>query len=384
MVVDASGTGLEVPEPVRLCCYLESTGMGGMEASLSTLLGHLDDRYEVTLLGVDLAILTAVAETRPGTRLRLVPPVKGKADVRAIAAHVRAVRDLRPDVLMASMGHLYRAPYAILAGLLNRVPTVAVAHSIMPPAYPFQEVLFRRLFCHLRGLAGVSAWVCEGAERALGLPPGMVTELVNGVPNTNWRGPSASIDLGAALHTPTVGAVGRLAPEKGYDVLIRAMTELPGCCLVLLGEGPERARLTKLARQLGVEDRVELAGWIPSPWTDHFRFDVIAVPSSFEGFGLVAVEALLAGIPVVASRVGGLAEIVHDGETGLLVEPGDPSALAHALRELLIDPARRDVMGRRGRDDALQRFTPAAMASAYEAFLSSAISGHSRHPLSRR
>jgi glycosyltransferase involved in cell wall biosynthesis len=175
-----------------------------------------------------------------------------------------------------------------------------------------------------------------------------------------------------------------LAPEKGYDVLIRAMTELPGCCLVLLGEGPERARLTKLARQLGVEDRVELAGWIPSPWTDHFRFDVIAVPSSFEGFGLVAVEALLAGIPVVASRVGGLAEIVHDGETGLLVEPGDPSALAHALRELLIDPARRDVMGRRGRDDALQRFTPAAMASAYEAFLSSAISGHSRHPLSRR
>jgi len=352
-----------------------------MEMSLSTLLGHLDDRYEITLLGVDPAVLAAVAETRPGTALFHVPKARDKTDVRAIAAHVRSVRALRPDVLLVSMGEMYRAPYGILAGLLNRVPTVAVAHSGLPPARRFQEILFRQLLRRLWGLGGVSRSVCETVERALGLEPGAVTILYNGVPDTTCGGQSVSVDRSSAPESLVVGAVGRLAPEKGYDVLIQAMVELSGCRLVLLGEGPERVPLTALACQLGVEDRIQMAGWVAAPWTSRFRFDVMAVPSIIEGFGLVAVEALLAGMPVVASRVGGLVEILRDGETGLLVEPGDAAALGHALRGLLGDPAGRSAMGRRGRDDMHQRFSPAVMAGAYDAFLGLAMAGRFRaHP----
>jgi len=351
-----------------------------MEISLSTLLGYLDGHYEVTLLGVAPAVLAAVAETRPGTVVSLVPRVKSKADVRAIAAHVRTVRALRPDVLMASMAQLFDAQYGALAGLLNRVPTVAVVHCVLPTVSRSQEFLFRQMFRRLRALGGVSRSVCEATEQAMGLAPGAATVLYNGVPDTNCRGSSVSIDHSAPPQAPTVGAVGRLTPEKGYDVLIRAMALLPGCRLVLLGEGPERAALTALARQLGMEDRVELAGWVTAPWTDQFQFDVLATPSRVEGFGLVAVEALMAGIPVVASRLGGLVEVLREGETGLLVAPGDPVVLAHALRELLTDPVKRGAMGRRGRDDVRQRFSPAAMASAYDAFLGSAISGRFTSP----
>ena len=357
-------------ESIRLCCYLESTEMGGMEYSVATLLANLDERYQVTLLGVSHDILTSIASCRPGTKLRIVPLVENKKNIASILAHIRAVRELKPDLIMVSLGQLYDAQYGILAGVVNRITTVAVAHCVLPPVSRGQAAQFRLLSHGLRGLGAVSHSVASGSEQLLGLDPGDVTVLYNGVAiPDNLTELSVDDDADESRGDVALGAVGRLSPEKGYDILIRAMAELPRCRLTILGEGPEREALTSLALSLGVSDRIDMPGWVNPPWSSHHRFDLLVAPSRFEGFGLVAVEAMVAGIPVVAARLGGFEEIIDDGVTGVLFEPESVSALVDAIDALLASPERQRSIRKRGRDSVTERFTPKAMADAYDAFL---------------
>lgn len=151
--------------------------------------------------------------------------------------------------------------------------------------------------------------------------------------------------------------VGRLDPDqKGLDVLIRAMARLPRDPLLrlrLVGEDWGGAELMeRLAQRLGVADRVAIVGKLPrSELVREFaESDFLVLPSRFEPFGVVVLEAMAAGLPVIASRVGGIPEIVADGQTGLLVEPDNPDALAESLRLLCGDESLRLSMGRAARE----------------------------------
>jgi glycosyltransferase involved in cell wall biosynthesis len=161
-----------------------------------------------------------------------------------------------------------------------------------------------------------------------------------------------------------VGSLGRLDRMKGYDLLLAALARVPRTRLVVLGEGAERAALEAQAAELGLDDRVEFRGFDPAPRKHLAEWDVFCLPSRSEGFPLSVVEAMLAGLPVVASRVGSVAEAVDDGRTGLLVEKDDVDGLTAAL-VALTDPRRREEMGRAGRELAATRFTAARMADAY-------------------
>ena len=134
-------------------------------------------------------------------------------------------------------------------------------------------------------------------------------------------------------------AIGRLVPQKGIDVALRALPDVPGAWLVVLGEGPERARLEALAAELGVADRVWLPGRVPDVAAWLRRASLLVHPARWEGFGLALLEAMLAGLPVVAARISSVPEVVVDGETGLLVPPENPAALAAAIRRVLREPA---------------------------------------------
>jgi glycosyltransferase involved in cell wall biosynthesis len=141
-------------------------------------------------------------------------------------------------------------------------------------------------------------------------------------------------------------AIGRLASQKGYDVLVRALgrasTELPEWELVILGDGPERPSLERLAAETGVGGRVEFRGYVDSPYAALASADVFVHAARWEGFGLVIAEALTLGVPVIATSCpGGPREILGDGRYGVLVEPDDPQGLAHALLALADDPAER-------------------------------------------
>ncbi len=161
--------------------------------------------------------------------------------------------------------------------------------------------------------------------------------------------------------------VGRLVERKGVEILIRALAKVREriqATLTVIGSGPLRAELEAAARSAGVREHVEFRGFVSSDelalsYGEHDVFVLPAIVDSkgdTEGLGVVLIEALQAGLPVVASRAGGIVDIVRDGETGWLVTPGDLEALTSALLQVADDPARARERARRGRRDVAKRF----------------------------
>jgi glycosyltransferase involved in cell wall biosynthesis len=162
---------------------------------------------------------------------------------------------------------------------------------------------------------------------------------------------------------PIVGVVGRLREEKGQDVLIRAMAivakSVPEACLLIVGDGPNREKLQKLSYDLGLQNYMFWGGQIdPDDVIPYYAImDAVAVPSRFEGFGLTAAEAMAAGLPVVASNVDGLSEVVKNEETGYLVPSENSDFLADRIIALLTDLDKAAVMGQAGRKRVEQYFS---------------------------
>lgn len=166
------------------------------------------------------------------------------------------------------------------------------------------------------------------------------------------------------LHdVPVIGCIGRLRWEKGQNILIDAMAEVlkffPSTQLVLIGDGPDWSMLCKRIEDLGLRNNLRMLGSMSRE--DVFRhlsiMDVVAVPSLFEGFGLVAAEAMAAGQPVVGSDVDGLAEVIEDGVTGCLVPPNNSKALATAIIDLLNSPEQTRQFGLQGEKRAEELFS---------------------------
>jgi glycosyltransferase involved in cell wall biosynthesis len=170
-------------------------------------------------------------------------------------------------------------------------------------------------------------------------------------------------------------AVARLTRQKGVDVAVRALASLPDdTVLVVLSEGPERRALERLAQELGLERRVFLLGRVPDVAAWLRRGAVLVHPARWEGFGLAVLEAMLAGLPVVASNVSSLPELVLDGETGLLVPPDDPAALSRAVAQALERPE----LGEAGRERAHREFSVARMADRTAALYATLRDGRTR------
>jgi glycosyltransferase involved in cell wall biosynthesis len=175
----------------------------------------------------------------------------------------------------------------------------------------------------------------------------------------------------------TVGYAGRLVPLKGVDVLVRAFAilagELPVARLEIAGAGQELGALRLLASDLGLSERVAFLGWSTDLATVMHGWDVAVQPSHEEAFGIAALEAMACGLPVVASAVGGLTELVVDEQTGFLVPPGDVAALAAGLGRIAANPDFRRALGRAGHGRAAAHFSAETfvedMRQHYEALL---------------
>lgn len=164
-----------------------------------------------------------------------------------------------------------------------------------------------------------------------------------------------------------IGTGCRLVPIKGISNLVRAFSllhsEFPQARLEIAGEGPEGSRIAELVDALGLNDCVTLLGWRSDFASVLANWDIFVLPSLEEAFGIAAVEAMAAGLPIVASAVGGLLEVVEDGETGWLVPARDPVQLAERLRMLLLEPERRERMGIQGHARARAHFSEQKMVA---------------------
>jgi len=270
----------------------------------------------------------------------------------------RLVRDLRPDLLHA----MHLTSYGFLAALCGVRPTLTSVWGTdvleAPRWSPFHHLITRYALARADHVTATGLRLARATLRYV--PPGKpVTVVPYGVDLARFQ-PSAR--NGARPAEVVVGAVARLSPEKGLDTLLRAAARLiqGGASLrvVLAGEGPQRARLVRLAERLGIGERVEFRGEVPHEQVPAVlaELDLFVMPSRAEGFGVAALEAQAMELPVVASRVHGIPDVVEDGRTGLLVPPGDVERLAEAIGRLAGDAALRGTMGRAGRAFVEERY----------------------------
>ena len=289
--------------------------------------------------------------------------------VRAARLLVRAVMRGRWDIVHT---HLFRTalvvtPLARLAG----ARVFGTSHRIYHPRV--QPPLERALSFLQEAIVVDSAAVRDILRAHTHIPAGKYAVIHNGIDVGEFSDvpdkAAARHELGLDERDFVVGEIAHLRPHKGQRHLVAAVARLaerhPQLRLVLVGGGPDRDAIEDLACTLGVAERVRLTGARLDLPLVLAAIDVLALPSTFEGFGIVQAEAMYLGLPVVATAHGGSTEVVDDGITGFLVPYGDEDQLAERIDRLAGDPELRARMGAAGRRRVLERFTAGAMARGY-------------------
>jgi glycosyltransferase involved in cell wall biosynthesis len=329
-------------------------GIGGSERHLLALLPALAERgIDPVFVGLDDPAWSADdfygALRVPAIRI----PAPRDIDPLLLA---RIVRATRADIVHT---HLVHADlYGAVAAKLRGARLVSTKHN----DDPFRVGPFRHVERRLSQLADRVITITDALRdftvERVGVDPAKVETIHYGLddlPDAWGVNPPDDVPADARV----LLAVSRLTEQKGLDVALRALPLLPAdTVLVVLGEGPERGALEALARELGVEGRVFVLGRVPDVAAWLRRATILVHPARWEGFGLAVLEAMLAGLPVVASRVSSLPELVVDGETGVLVQPDDPSALALGIARAL----EQRNLGDAGRERAHREFSVARMA----------------------
>ncbi|HWJ32092.1 MAG TPA: glycosyltransferase family 4 protein [Gaiellaceae bacterium] len=321
-------------------------GIGGSERHLLTLLPALAER------GVDVSFLGLDDPSRapdPFYEALTVPyeRVAAPRDIDPLLATRVARAARRADIVHTHLVH------ADVYGALGARRLVATKHNDDPfraGAFRFVE---RALAWRASRVIAITHALARFQIESVGLPAEKVEVIHYGLDDlpTAWgANPPDSVPPNVRV----LLAICRLEPQKGVDVAIRALREVPDAHLVVLGEGPQRPELERMA-----DERVHLLGRVPDVAAWLRRATALVHPARWEGFGLALLEAMLASLPVVASRVSSIPEVVADGVTGLLVPPDDPAALAAAVNLVLADPG---AYGEAGRARALAEFSVARMA----------------------
>jgi glycosyltransferase involved in cell wall biosynthesis len=328
-------------------------GIGGSERHLLTLLPALAERgVDVTLVGLD----DPAGSPEPFYAALRVPSVRLEnrrdLDPQLLARLTRELRRLQPDVVHTHLVHadVYGGAAARLAG----ARLVSTKHN----DDPFRVGPFRYTERALTAASAAVVTITESLRRfnveRVGLPARKVTTIhygLDALPEAWGENRRDEVPPDARV----LLSVARLVPQKGIDVAVAALAHVrerhPEAVLVVLGDGPERERLRG--------EGVHLLGRVPDVAAWLRRAELLAHPARWEGFGLALLEAMLAELPVVATRVSSIPEIVVDGETGLLVPPDDPQALADALLRVLDDAGEYGAAGLRR---AREHFSIARMA----------------------
>jgi glycosyltransferase involved in cell wall biosynthesis len=353
-------------------------GIGGSERHLLTLLPALRERgLDVHFLGLD----DPSRAPQPFYEQLSVPyervAAPRDADPELAFRVVRSVRRLRPELVHTHLVH------ADVYGALAAPKLVSTKHNDDPfrtGAFRFVE---RALAARASRIVAITEALARFQVERVGIPARKLVTIhygLDALPEAWGENPPDDLPEDAVV----VLAVCRLERQKGVDVAVRAVARLrerePRAHLVVLGEGAERSRLENLARDFDLP--AYLPGRVPDVAAWLQRASVLVHPVRWEGFGLAVLEAMLAGLPVAASRVSSLPELVADGETGLLVAPDDPEALAVGLARALADA---EALGAAGLRRAQERFSVARMAEAtldvYETALGgSDVAALTHHP----
>jgi glycosyltransferase involved in cell wall biosynthesis len=363
-------------ERPRVLVLITLAETGGAQQYVALLLPALVREYAVTVAAHGDGFLAAAA-TAAGARyvpLRHVRrPLHPIEDVLGFLELLRLCRRVRPAIVHANSSK---------AGILGRLAALAT------------RVPARLFTVHGWAFKAHTGWAARGylwADRAMARITTTTICVAESEREAGLRARTCRRDRTVVIrngvapapphraHAPAppvaVLSVGRLRAPKDFLTLVRAVSQLePGSIrLRIAGDGPDRQPLVEEVDRLGLASVVELLGTDPDVDALLGAADVFVLSSTSEGLPMSVLEAMAAGLPVVASAVGGVPELVDDGETGVLVPPGDPAALATALARLVADPALRERLGAAGRKRAAAEFSLAGFHQRHLAVYRAAL-----------
>jgi glycosyltransferase involved in cell wall biosynthesis len=374
--------------PVTVAHFSDSEAFGGTERALLQLLGGLDRaRWRPILFHADAS---GAAQLASEARALDVPTHAVHAATnaaRGIASMVPIARALRAE--RASVFHVHQTwslscRYGIVAAAMARVPVrIATAQLFveMPPlaGIDLQHALLTR--CLHRHVA-VSKFVASRLQARFRVPAAKIVVIPNAAKTDAMASPVPRSVLAPDDGTPVVLTVARLDGQKGITHLLDAISAMPRASFAIAGDGPNRAALEARAASLGLNDRVRFLGHRQDVPSLLAASDLFVLPSLYEGLPLSVLEAMAAGVPVIATAIGGTDEVVRDGETGTLVQPADAGALASAIARTLADRERASRLALAARSLVAREYSVPAMVRAvsrlYDELLARSSGGVSR------
>jgi glycosyltransferase involved in cell wall biosynthesis len=355
------------PGPSTIAVFIPSLRGGGVERNMLNLTrGMADAGY-----AVDLVLVSAEGPflKMVDKRVRVID-LKSSRVISALPKLIRYLKDTRPGVLLSGMGHAN-----IMAVIARRMAGVhcrlVVSEHTLPsviakvsrtPLSKTVPLLSRWFYPRADAVVVVSEDVGRNLREVSGLREELITVIPNPVVTPELEeelAQKANHRFFAEGLPPVILGIGRLSHEKGFDVLIRAfgyLLETTDARLLIVGEGEDRPLLEALVPKLGLQDKVDLPGFVDAVPSFIGQAAVVAMPSRIEGFGNALVEAMAGGVSVVATNCpGGPSDILEQGKYGPLVPFDDPAALAKGIEMALRDPVPADVLKLRAAEYTLDR-----------------------------
>lgn len=396
-------------EPIRILRVIGRLNVGGPALHVAYLSAGLAERgYETTLVAGNVGrsedSMAFVAESlgvpvvRLGEMRRDISPLR---DAAATAHLVRLIRETRPHILhthMAKAGAAGRL--AALASGKDRPPVIlhtfhghVLRHYFDPVRNATFRLLERWLARTTTALVAVSPQVRDELVELKVAPPEKFVVIRLGIELPERIGAhDGRLDQRRMLGIPpdrfVVGWIGRMTGVKRTDDVLRVFRQVResgvDACLCLVGDGPDRPALERRAKELGIMRHTLFLGFQRDVAPFYAAFDALLLPSISEGTPVSAIEALAAGRPVVATRVGGVPDVVRDGEDGLLAEAGAIDDLAERLIRLARDPALRERMGAAGREHVVGRYGVDRLVDETDALYRSLLASNSSNSRTSR
>ncbi len=359
---------------MRIFLLSTSMGMGGADQQILILARAMRARgHEIRIVALTPLGPMGLEAQREGIPTESLELRRNPGDLPRIVRLIRMLREWRPDILHSHMVHanlLARAvrPFIHVRGLVSTIHSISDGGRVRMAGYRLTNRLVDRVTIISRLAA--ERYVAIGA-----VPVSRLEVIPNTVDLQRFR-PMPAVRAAVRKEIGVGGefvwlAVGRFQPAKDYPTMVAAFAQRAGetaSRLVLVGQGPLRGEVEALLRAAGLEkDRVHFLGVRRDVPELMAAADGYLLSSAWEGMPVVLLEAAAAGLPVVATRVGGVAEVVEDGVSGLLVAPRDPMALSRAMEHIeALTPEQRAAMGARGRTLVQQRYSTGSVMDMWE------------------
>src|SRR2546425_4633017 len=346
---------------MRILLVADSLNVGGAERHVVSLASALAQRGHVVTLACSVDGALAPLAEKAGVSVR--PLLRHLARRRMSFAFswnlAQLIRQSQFDLVHA---HMYASAAASASATLGTgIPLVITEHSEAIWRSPYARWCSHWFYSRAKHIIAVSKGIRHRLIEQDGVPYDRVSVIMNALSSAPELPASIQPGLPAKLRNgPLVGVASRLQPEKGVkyflEAAVRVSQLLPQARFFIIGDGPRRKELQTYAELLGVHKHIHFLGFRLDAQALVGLLDVLVVPSLSEGTPVVTLEAMAAGVPVVASAVGGIPEQIRHGREGLLVPPGDSVALAEAILCLLLNPPWMQQLGEAGRQRVLSQF----------------------------